>query len=103
MFAAVLMILVGVFQTISGLTAIIDDEFFVVTRRTTRSTSTRPPGVDHLLLGIVVFLAGLSLFAQKGWAGMVALALAILSAIANFLFIPYYPFWSIVMIALAVW
>ena len=30
MFAAVLMILVGVFQTISGLTAIIDDEFFVV-------------------------------------------------------------------------
>ena len=50
-----------------------------------------------------MFLAGLSLFAQKGWAGMVALALAILSAIANFLFIPYYPFWSIVMIALAVW
>jgi hypothetical protein len=34
---------------------------------------------------------------------MVALTLAVLSAIANFFFIPYYPFWTIVEIALAVW
>ena len=34
---------------------------------------------------------------------MTAIILAILSAIENFFFIPYYPFWSIVLIALDVW
>jgi hypothetical protein len=33
----------------------------------------------------------------------VGITLAMLSAVANFFFIPYYPFWSILMIALAVW
>jgi hypothetical protein len=32
-----------------------------------------------------------------------AIVVAVLSAVANFFFIPYYPFWSILMIALAVW
>ena len=29
--------------------------------------------------------------------------LAILSAIANFFFIPYYPFWSLLLIAFDAW
>jgi glycosyltransferase involved in cell wall biosynthesis len=33
----------------------------------------------------------------------VAVVLAGLSAIANFFFIPYYPFWSLLMIAMAIW
>ena len=31
------------------------------------------------------------------------MTLATLSAIGNFFFIPYYPFWAILMISLAVW
>ena len=103
MFAAVIMILIGVFQSIAGLTAILDDDFFVRTPNYTFDLDTTAWGWIHLLLGILVLLAGLGLFAQKAWAGMVALALAVLSAIANFFFIPYYPFWTIVEIALAVW
>jgi hypothetical protein len=103
MFAAVMMILIGVFQAIAGLTAIVDDDFYVIGRNYTFDLDTTAWGWIHLLLGILVLLAGLGLFAQKTWAGMVALALAVLSAIANFFFIPYYPFWTIVEIALAVW
>ena len=29
--------------------------------------------------------------------------MAVLTAIENFFFIPYYPFWSILVIALCVW
>jgi len=38
------------------------------------------------------------------WVGLlvVAITLAVLSAIANFLFIPYYPFWSLLIIAVDV-
>ena len=103
MFAAVMMILIGVFQAIAGLTAIVDDDFYVRTPNYTFDLDTTAWGWIHLLLGILVLLAGLALFAQKAWAGMVALTLAVLSAIANFFFIPYYPFWTIVEIALAVW
>jgi len=103
MFAAVMMILIGIFQAIAGLTAIIDDDFFVRTPNYTFDLDTTAWGWIHLLLGILVLLAGLALLAQKAWGGMVALTLAVLSAVANFFFIPYYPFWTIVEIALAVW
>ena len=103
MFAAVLMILIGVFQSIAGLTAIVDDDFYVLTQNYTFDIDTTAWGWIHLILGIVVLLAGIALVAGKGWAGMVALVLAVLSAVANFFFIPYYPFWAIVEIALAVW
>lgn len=102
-FAAVLMILVGTFQLIAGLTAIFDDQFFVVTENYVFDIDTSAWGWIHLILGTVVALAGFSLLGGSAWAGMVALVLAVLSAVSNFFFIPYYPFWSILMIALACW
>jgi hypothetical protein len=60
-------------------------------------------GWIHLILGILLVVVGFALFSRKTWAGIVAIMLATLSAIANFFFIPYYPFWSILEIALAVW
>ena len=55
------------------------------------------------MLGLVLVFTGYSLFARRTWAGVTALMLAMLSAITNFFFIPYYPFWSILVIALDVW
>ena len=43
LFAASMMLLIGAFQAIAGLVAIIDDDFYVVAP-TTRTTSTRPAG-----------------------------------------------------------
>jgi hypothetical protein len=53
--------------------------------------------------GNVVALAGFYLFTGRTWARVVGITLAILAAVANFFFIPYYPFWSLLIIALAVW
>jgi hypothetical protein len=102
-FAAVLMLLIGIFQAIAGLTAIVDDEFFVVAPNYTFEVDTTAWGWVHLILGVLVALSGWFLFAGRAWAGIVALVLAGLAAIANFFFIPYYPFWSLLMIALACW
>ena len=46
---------------------------------------------------------GFALFAGRVWAAFVAITLATLSAIANFFFIPYQPFWALLIIALDVW
>ena len=102
-FAGCLVLLIGFFQVIAGLAAIIDDDFFVVTRNYTFDLDTTAWGWLHLLLGLVLVATGFGLFARQAWAGVTAIFLASLSAVANFFFIPYYPFWAIVVIALDIW
>jgi hypothetical protein len=102
-FAATVMSMVGIFQAIVGLAAIIDDDFFVVTRNYTFDLDTTTFGWIHLIIGILVAGAGFALFAGRVWAAVVAIFLASLSAVANFFFIPYYPFWSLLVIALDIW
>jgi hypothetical protein len=102
-FAGVIMLLVGAFHAIAGLVAILDDEFFVTTRNYTYSFDVTSWGWIHLLVGIVIVLGGAYVFSGATWARFVGITLAGLSAIANFMFIPYYPFWSALIIALDVW
>ena len=102
-FAACVLLIVGTFQSIAGLVAIIDDEFYVVTRNYTFDLDVSAWGWIHLIIGILLIATGWGLFSRSTWAGVTAIVLAMLSAVANFFFIPYYPFWSILMIALAVW
>jgi hypothetical protein len=102
-FAAALLILIGSFQIVAGLVAIIDDDFYVVTRNYTFDLDTTAWGWIHLLVGILLVGTALGLGMGQTWARVTAIVLAILSAIANFLFIPYYPFWAILVIAFDVW
>jgi hypothetical protein len=102
-FAATLMTLSGIFQILSGLVAVFNDEFYVVSRNYTFDLDVTAWGWIHLIVGIAVFAAGLGLFARKAWAGVTAIVLAMLSALANFFFIPYYPIWALVVIGLDIW
>ena len=102
-FAGVIMIMIGAFQALVGLAALFEDEFFVVTSNYIFKVDTTTWGWILLILGLVVAFAGYALFAAKTWARVIGVTLAVLSAIANFIFIPYYPFWSILIISLDVW
>ena len=102
-FAGTMLVLIGFFQAINGLAAIIDDEFFVVTANYTFDVDVTAWGWIHLLIGILLIGTGFGIYAGRVWAGVVGIVLAMLSALANFFFIPYYPFWAIVVIALDVW
>ena len=102
-FAALLLLLAGSFQVVSGLVAVIDDEFFVVTRNYTFDIDTSVWGWIHLVLGVLFVFTGIGLLSRSTWAGVAAIFFAMLSALVNFFFIPYYPIWSIVVIAADVW
>jgi hypothetical protein len=102
-FAGTMMLLVGSFHAISGLVALFRDEYDVV----------RPSGLvvnvdysvwgwTHLLLGILVAAAGAGAIVGQTWARAVGVLLAMLSAIANMVFIAAYPVWSIVIVTLDV-
>jgi hypothetical protein len=102
-FAASMLGLIGIFQVIAGLTAIFNDSFFVATRNYTFDLDITAWGWIHLILGILMLGTCVGLIAGKMWAGMTALFLTILVAVDNFFFIPNYPLWSLVVIALCVW
>jgi hypothetical protein len=102
LFAAIMMIMAGVFQAIAGLVAIFENEFYVATRNYLFQFDATTWGWIHLLVGLLVAFAGWGLLSGRTWARVVGITLAMLSAIANFLFIPYYPFWSLLIITLDV-
>src|SRR4029453_15907133 len=94
MFAGIMMIMVGVFQGLQGIVAIFENEFYVPTRNYLFQFDATAWGWIHLLIGLLVAFAGYGLLSGRTWARAVAIFLAVLSAISNFLFIPSYPFWS---------
>jgi hypothetical protein len=102
-FAASMLILVGAFQIIDGIVAIANDDFFVRAKHYTFHLDITAWGWIHLILGILLLLVGIGLFRQAAWAGVGAIAVAMLAALNNFFFIPYYPIWSLVIIGLCVW
>jgi hypothetical protein len=102
LFAAIMMIMTGIFQAVEGLVAIFQNEFYVTTRNYIFQFDATSWGWIHLVIGLVVAFAGWGLISGRTWARTVAVVLAVLSATANFLFIPYYPFWSLLIITLNV-
>jgi hypothetical protein len=101
-FAGVMMITVGMLHALWGLAAVINDKFFVVGPNYTYDLDVSAWGWIHLSVGVIVGLAGFALLSGLTWARGVATGLAVLSLVANFMAIPYFPAWSIVIIALDV-
>lgn len=101
-FAALMMLMLGVWWIIAGLAAIIDDEFFVVAGDWILKFDATAWGWIHLILGIVVLIASFGLYTGSVWGRTVGVILAVLSAVAAFGWLPYYPIWGILIIALAV-
>ena len=98
--AAVLMMVGGVLDFFSGIAALIRGQFFVVLPNYAFSVSVTGWGWIHLITGVVVFLAGAALLTDHLWARVVGVVVAALSAVMNFVMMPYYPVWALVVIAL---
>ncbi|WP_405896637.1 hypothetical protein OG242_02850 [Streptomyces sp. NBC_00727] len=101
-FAAILMIFGGAMAILQGISAIAKDDVFVATRNYVFQFNLTGWGWIHLILGIVIVLAGCALFTGALWARVLGVLLAGLGALANFAWLPHYPLWSIVLIAIDV-
>ena len=101
-FASIIMITIGVFHIVQGLAALFRNEIYVVGAQYVFSFDLTAWGWIHLLAGILLVAAGFAILKGKVWARSVGIGFAVLSMIANFLFLPYYPVWSLLIIALDV-
>jgi hypothetical protein len=104
-FAGFLMMLGGIFQAIFGLVAIFDDAFFAITNSSNQLLvihDVQTWGWFNLIMGSIIIFAGVSLFSGSTWARIVAVTMAMLSAIANLVSISLYPVWSIICLTISV-
>ncbi len=99
-FAGVMMILVGILGAIAGLVAIFNDQWVVWTNANALVVDLTGWGWIHLIIGVIVVLAGFGLFTGNVIARMIAVIVAGVSLIANFLWLPAYPIWSLVVITI---
>ncbi|MET7933349.1 hypothetical protein [Streptomyces sp. NPDC005322] len=97
-FAAVMMIFGGLMTLFQGLTALRSGDVFVVTPSYIFQFNLTGWGWVHLFLGIAILLAGFAVFSGAMWARVTGVVLAGLGLISNFLWLPYYPVWAMVLL-----
>jgi hypothetical protein len=99
-FAAVMLIIGGVLNVFRGIMAIAHNDIYVTTPNYVFQFDVSGWGWIHLVLGALAVLVGFGLFSGALWARVSGAVIAGLLIISNFLFIPYYPLWSIVLITI---
>jgi hypothetical protein len=100
LFAGVMMIITGVNQVLLGISALLNDNVYVRTPNYVYSFDLTAWGWIHLLFGILLVATGFGVLMGQGWGRAVGIGLVSLNLIANFLFLPYFPLWSLLLIAL---
>jgi hypothetical protein len=100
-FAAAIMLVLGLWQVLAGLTAVVGGGgLYVTPSGYTYSFSVAGWGWVVLLLGVLIAGVDVVVLLGRRWGDTGAIVLASLSMIANFVVIPFYPIWSLVIIAL---
>ncbi|WP_369166937.1 hypothetical protein AB5J49_03175 [Streptomyces sp. R28] len=100
LFAAILLFIAGVLDLFRGIMAIADDDVYVSTPDYVFKFDLTSWGWIQLALGVIAMSVSVGLFSRATWARVVGVGIAGLLIIANFLSIPYYPVWSLALIAM---
>jgi hypothetical protein len=101
-FAGTIMIMIGVMHVFQGIVALVNDTFYVAGEEWVLQLDVTSWGWVHLILGAVVALAGFFVFSGAVWARTIGVIMAVVSGLASFAWLPYYPVWALVVIALDV-
>ncbi|MET0976199.1 MAG: hypothetical protein ABWX82_11070 [Leifsonia sp.] len=100
-FAAVILVLNGIFSVIQGFVALIgSNTYYVVANGSLFLFDITGWGWWNLIVGVVLVLAGVALFGGATWARIVAVIGAGLSAIGQLFLVPAQPWWSFIVIAI---
>jgi hypothetical protein len=101
LFASVLLVVVGCFNVIYGIAAIANSHVFTAHAHYVFG-NLRAWGWITLILGVVQLLAAAGVLAGNQLARWFAVVVVGLNAIEQMFFIPAYPFWSLMIIAVDV-
>jgi hypothetical protein len=100
LFAGGIMVVAGMWQIFMGTAAVVHDRIYTGAPQYLYAFDLAGWGWIQLLTGILSVAAGFAVLRGQMWARMVGIALAGLSMVVQFLFLPHYPIWSLLVVAL---
>ena len=97
-FAGILLATLGGFQILQGLSAVLEDDIFVTGINYVYEIDVTTWGWVAMLLGAIGVAVGVGILMGQVWAASAGIGFAVLSALGQFAFMPYYPFWAMLII-----
>ncbi|GGQ48899.1 DUF7144 family membrane protein [Couchioplanes azureus] len=102
-FGAIMLLMMGSFQAIEGFVALFKDGYYLVAEEGLVLTVDYTAwGWTHLFLGLIAIAVGIGILLGQMWARVLGITIAVLSALANIAFLPAYPVWCTIVIAMDV-
>jgi hypothetical protein len=102
-FAGIIILVSGIFSVVQALVALIGpNAYYAVVDGTLFLFDVTGWGWWNLIIGALLVLTAIALLAGQTWARIVAVILAIFSAVGQLLLIPAQPWWAVIVIAIDV-
>ncbi|WP_418958149.1 DUF7144 family membrane protein [Streptomyces tritici] len=101
-FAGTLMMVTGIVDIFQGIAGIAEDKTYARVGDYVYRFDLTTWGWIHLILGIVIAVTGFGILRGAGWGRFAGIALASLNIVAQFLFLPYQPWWALFSMAVSV-
>ncbi|MEV0893724.1 hypothetical protein [Promicromonospora sp. MEB111] len=98
-FAGTMLLIVGAFQVLQGIAALASNTVYVSGVEYVYKLDMTSWGWIHIVIGAIAVATGIGVLAAQKWAYFVGIILAVVASFTNFAFIPYYPIWSLVILA----
>ncbi|MGW4032410.1 DUF7144 family membrane protein [Streptomyces sp. NPDC004838] len=99
-FAGVLMLCNGVLAILQGIAAIAENDVYGIVGNYVYRISLTGWGWIHLAIGVCLVVTGLGVLKNMAWARYTGILIAAIGLVMQFLFLPYLPIWSVIMIAI---
>ena len=98
--AGILMVIVGGFKAFSGFIGLFNDEWIVRGFNAYYFIDVTALAWWYLIIGLILVLAGLAAMQMKAWGRWVGVIAVGLAMISEFMWLPVYPIWSILLITI---
>jgi hypothetical protein len=98
-----LLVMVGVMQGLEAIAALAGNSIFDTGTGDVYGVGLTVWGWIHLVIAVCALLTGAGILADRSWAIVLGMVIGFFSALASFAFLPYYPLWSVVILAFDIW
>jgi len=98
-FGGCLMLVIGCFNVVGGIAALINDEVFAQGKHVTVLFDLTQWGWVHLILGAGLVVVGAALINGSDWARLPGAVLVLANLLSQFMTLPAYPFWALLVMA----
>jgi hypothetical protein len=106
LFAGLMLVMVAILQILNGISALADDNVFIGTWNYVFAFDLTTWGWVTLTVGILAGVTAAGVLLRTTWGRMAGVFVAFVGALASFGFMPYYPWWAVVLLVfngLVIW